>query len=300
MPRAWRLTSILMVALLTFGTAILTGPAVPEVSAQQSGTLTPLGDGIYMYQHTGYTTVFVVTNEGVLLGDPMGVSRSTALRDAIRSVTSQPVRWVVYSHDHSDHASGGAVFRGTAQFYAHQNAIPRLEARRDPDVVMPDAALGDRAVFTPGGRRVELHWVGRNHSNSSLVLFMPRERLVWAVDFIPIQTLPFRDLGDAWIDEWIESISRVEQLDFTRIVPGHGDMGTREDVRAVREYLSELWTSVQWYSFIGFDDATAITAALRGRFRARYGSWAQFETFFPLNVQGMLRFLNDRNSGRIS
>ena len=66
--------------------------------------VTRLAPDVYVVEHTGYTTIFAVTEAGVIVGDPMGAVRAPLLKAAIEEVTSLPVRYVVYSHHDADHS----------------------------------------------------------------------------------------------------------------------------------------------------------------------------------------------------
>ena len=72
----------------------------------------------------------------------------------------------------------------------------------------------------------------------------PKERVVFAVDFIPVKAVAFRDLPDAYLDEWIDSLRRVEAMEYDVFAPGHGPLGTKADVTAFRSYLEELRAQV--------------------------------------------------------
>tara|TARA_B100000676_G_C17443166_1_gene515198 strand:- start:284 stop:535 length:252 start_codon:yes stop_codon:yes gene_type:complete len=78
-----------------------------------------------------------------------------------------------------------------------------------------------------GGKPVELIHTGRNHSDNSIVMLFPDERTLFAVDFLSVKRLPFRNLSDSYYPDWIDSLRRVEALDFDILTPGHGAMGTR-------------------------------------------------------------------------
>jgi glyoxylase-like metal-dependent hydrolase (beta-lactamase superfamily II) len=71
---------------------------------------------------------------------------------------------------------------------------------------VPQVTFADRATLELGGTVVELTWVGRNHSDNSLVMRFPRERVLFAVDFIPVRTVAWRDFPDAYIADWIDSL----------------------------------------------------------------------------------------------
>ena len=100
---------------------------------------------------------------------------------------------------------------------------------------MPDEVVDNRRTINLGGTALELIYVGRNHSDNSLVMRLPKEKLIFTVDFIPIQSLLFRNLPDtASPPEWEASLKRVVALDWERMIPGHpyagGRLGTKQDV----------------------------------------------------------------------
>jgi glyoxylase-like metal-dependent hydrolase (beta-lactamase superfamily II) len=67
--------------------------------------------------------------------------------------------------------------------------------------------------------------MGRNHSDNSIVMRFPKERVLFAVDFIPVESVAFRDFPDAYIEDWIDSLQRMELMDFDILAPGHGPLG---------------------------------------------------------------------------
>jgi glyoxylase-like metal-dependent hydrolase (beta-lactamase superfamily II) len=97
--------------------------------AQQapSRSITEIADGLYRATNNNHRTVFLVTADGIILADPINADFSAWLRGQLDARFGVPVRYVVYSHHHWDHASGGAVFNDTAQFVAHENFPANLE-----------------------------------------------------------------------------------------------------------------------------------------------------------------------------
>jgi glyoxylase-like metal-dependent hydrolase (beta-lactamase superfamily II) len=78
-----------------------------------------------------------------------------------------------------------------------------------------------------GGRRIELIYAGRCHSDNSLMIHCPARRLLFAVDFVPVDSRPFRTLNDRYANEWVAALRWIEDnLDFDILVPGHGRLGT--------------------------------------------------------------------------
>ncbi|MEP4887016.1 MAG: hypothetical protein ABJ215_11655, partial [Alphaproteobacteria bacterium] len=157
-------------------------------------------------------------------------------------------------------------------------------AAKRPTAV-PELTFSDELVLNLGGQTVELKYVGRNHSDNSIVMNFPAQRVLFAVDFIPIQAVAFRDLPDAWLPDWIESIRRVEGMDFDKLAPGHGKMGVPADVTAFREYMEDLWTAVSQ----AVADGKTLEQAQAEIKLSKYAGWAQYEQNLPLNIAGAYR-----------
>jgi glyoxylase-like metal-dependent hydrolase (beta-lactamase superfamily II) len=146
-------------------------------------------DNVYIFRYGNSQAMFVVTSAGVIATDPIGYGRPQAVAtyiDEIKKVTNQPVRYVIYSHHHFDHIAGGQPFKDAgATFVAHKRAKDRLEQLQDPHVVIPDETVDDKRTISLGGTSLELIYLGLNHSDSTLVMRLPKERIIFAVDFMP-------------------------------------------------------------------------------------------------------------------
>ena len=157
---------------------------------------------------------------------------------------------------------------------------------------MPTIAFDSELMIELGGTTVELYYTGRNHSDSSVVLLHPEARILFAVDFIPVNSLLFQDLPDAYPEEWVESLRWIEEnLDFDTLIPGHPPLpGTKENVGQVRGYIEDLMAAVRAAQEQGLaDNSPEMVEAVRAELEPEYGDWANFEEWLPLNVEGLLR-----------
>ena len=137
---------------------------------------------------------------------------------------------------------------------------------------------------------VELIYTGKNHSDNSLVVLLSQDRLLFAVDFIPVETVAYRALPDAYPDDWIESLKQVERLDFDTLVPGHGKIGKKEHVRLFREYLEALRAAVSEQIQKG-----ATLAEMKNSTRLqKFEQWQGYADWFPENLEGMYRYLSQQ------
>jgi glyoxylase-like metal-dependent hydrolase (beta-lactamase superfamily II) len=256
-------------------------PAQPPAPIRE---ITKLAGEVYRFRNNNHYSVFAVTPAGVIATDPINTEAAQWLKDEIRKRFNQPVKYLIYSHDHADHISGGQVFADTAIVVAHENAKRTIVAERRPTAV-PQVTFSAEMSIELGGSLVELAYVGRNHSDNSIVMRFPKERLLFAVDFVPVESLAFRDFPDAYVQDWIESLRAVEAMDFDVLVPGHGPLGRKEHARMFREYLEELRAEVLRYAREGksVDEVKQLVKM------AKYETWTNYKEWLAPNVEGMYR-----------
>src|SRR5688500_16916187 len=105
---------------------------LPVVKAQPRGPareIIPLTGDLYRARNGNWYTIFLVTPGGIILGDPINPAFATWLKGELDQRFKVPVRYVVYSHSHFDHAGGGAVFADTARFVAHEHMLRNADGR---------------------------------------------------------------------------------------------------------------------------------------------------------------------------
>ena len=247
--------------------------------------ITKIAGEVYRFRNASHYSVFAVTPAGVIATDPINADAARWLEAEIAQRFKQPVRYLVYSHDHADHLAD------TATVVAHDNAKATIVGERRPTAV-PQVTFSDRLTLELGGTMLELVYVGKNHSDNSIVMRFPRERLLFAVDFIPVNSYSFRDFPDAYLPDWIESLRRVEAMDFDVLVPGHGPLGTRANVTMFREYLQDLRSEVVRYA----RDGKSVDEMKQLITLPKYAAWGPKE-WFPLNIEGMYRLVQANRLG---
>ena len=251
-----------------------------------SREITRIAGDLYRFRNAGHFSVFLVTPAGIIATDPVNAEAAHWLKQELAKRFKQPVKYLIYSHDHSDHISGGEVFADAALVVAHENAKEVILGEKRPTAV-PNITFSDRMTLELGGKQVELIYMGKNHSNNSIVMRFPAERVLFAVDFIPVESLPFRDFSDAYIEDWIGSLKRVEALDFDILAPGHGSLGRKEHVRMLRSYMEELRDEVLKYARQG-KSLEEIKQLVK---MEKYSGWGQYKAYLLLNIEGMYRHI---------
>ncbi len=256
--------------------------AVAQAQDAPKRDIVQISGDLYRFQNKFHYSVFLVTPEGVIVTDPINADAAKWLKAEIASRFGKPIRYVVYSHDHADHIAGGEVFAADgAIVVAHEKAKRTILGEKRPTAV-PQITFKRQMTLELGGKTVELKYLGKNHSDNMIVMRFPEERTLFAVDFIPVKTVGFKDFPDAYLPEWIKSLARVERMDFDILVPGHGPLGTKADVTAYREYMIDLTSQVLEQARLGKSlEETKAAVDL-----SKYKDWGQFEAWGPLNIDG--------------
>ena len=248
---------------------------------------------LYRATNNAHHTVFLVTDDGIILTDPIGTDFSNWLKGELDERFGVPVQYVLYSHYHDDHASGGAVFEDTAEFIGHDNTPVNLAAEEGNEVFAevrpPDSTYSDTTSVTLGGKTVEMIYALPSHSNDSSIIHFPEERTVFAVDFVNVQRVPFQTIS-GWgpIASWIEANHHLQStVDYDIMAPGHGPVGTMADVDDSTRYLEELLAAVTE----AVDAGMSLEEAQATVLMEDYSDWAQYEAWRAMNVQGVYESL---------
>ena len=147
--------------------------------------------------------------------------------------------------------AGGQVFKDAgAKIVAHQRVKERLSVLKDPRTPLPDETFTRTKTLKLGGTTLELHYLGLNHSDSTLVMRLPKERVVFTVDWVPVGSLSGRAMIDSYPLEWEESLKKLHAMEWDRLIPGHpgapgGRLGNEADVQATLAFLQEASSSIQ-------------------------------------------------------
>src|SRR6478609_10086996 len=242
------LNVVVMLAVSVIGTgAAIAQNAPPVATTKVDGT-----ENVYVFRYGGYQSMFIVTPQGVIATDPASYRRpAQPYIDAIKAVTDKPIKYVIYSHHHFDHIAGGKPFKDAgATFVAHKIAKTRLEGLKDPYTIIPDETVDTSRTIKLGDTEVELTYLGLNHSDSTLVMRLPREKILFAVDIAPVGAFPGRGMIDSYPVEWEDTLRKVIALDWDRLIPGHpgapdGILGTKEDVKTTLTFLQEASSQIK-------------------------------------------------------
>ena len=243
-------------------------------------TWVEIGDRVFVRRYDFYDQ-----NIGVVLGDGAALlvdTRSTHVQAReiagdLRMLTTDPVTIVVDTHGHFDHAFGNHVFRpatiwgqaGCPPFMIATGETRRARVARDEptlaadlvEVVIdpPDRTFDTTTTLDVGGRAVELHFLGRGHTDHDAVVSVPDAEVVFAGDLIEGGSVPF--FNDAYPIDWPATADALAAMVTGVVVPGHGD-------HAGRSFVIEQATAISGIADLArqvhagtleFEDALALT-----------------------------------------
>jgi glyoxylase-like metal-dependent hydrolase (beta-lactamase superfamily II) len=265
-------------------------PAPPPPTAT-----TKVADNVYIFRYVGHQSMFIVTPAGVIATDPISLRRpAKPYIDAIQAVTKAPIKYVIYSHSHFDHTAGGQPFKDLgATFIAQRNAKERILELKPADVVLPDQVVDDRKVITLGGTTLELLYLGKNHSNSTLVMRLPKEKIIFTVDWIPIQGVQFRGMADTYVPDIEDGLKKVIAMDWETLIPGHPgpggkQTGTKQNATDQLAYLEDLSAAVKKE----VTDGKSYDEAVKDISLPKYAAWPNYKPFLPMNIERYYDFWN--------
>jgi glyoxylase-like metal-dependent hydrolase (beta-lactamase superfamily II) len=209
-------------------------------SAPAELSLIKVRDDLYVISNVavpGLVTA-LITNEGVLLvDDKFEIDHDNIMR-LLRTVTSQPVKYVINTHYHGDHSGGNAKLQAlNAIVVASQRARARMVATNQSGA--PNVTLEAPTSIYIGGKAVEIHPVGPAHTNGDVVVLFPEHRVLAAGDIFangPGTSAQLVDYaGGGSVKAWPAAIEQALALDFDTVVPGHGLVSARVDLQAYLE-----------------------------------------------------------------
>ncbi len=200
--------------------------------------------GLYVVAGAGANSLVRVTSAGVILMDTKlpGDQNYNDLMTQIKSVTEQPVKFVIVTHHHADHTGNDAKFlEAGAQVIGHENLKRNLETYQNNPLPAPPSITypGADYLVKLGGVEVQVHHYGRSHTSGDSIVYYPDLKVVALSDAVTTGTTgPLIDYagsaGGGSALEWKQVLARVMALDFDAAIPGNGPVLTKADVQAYK------------------------------------------------------------------
>ncbi len=184
----------------------------------------------------------LITSEGVILVDDKFEIDHAGILAELKKITDQPVKYVINTHHHADHSGGNARLQQlNVQVVSSVQARENMVDGNQPG--LPNLVFDQHARVYLGGKSVDLYHFGRAHTNGDIVALFPASRVLAAGDMFTYgeatpQLIDYAGGGSA--KEWTKTLDSVLQLEFDTVVPGHGDVTTKQEMRKFRDGTLKL------------------------------------------------------------
>lgn len=271
-------------------------------------SFTQLSDNAYAYTAEGDpNTGVIIGDDAVMVIDTQAtpVMAQDVIRH-IRTVTDKPIRYVVMSHYHAVRVLGATgyqpqhiiasrdtydliVERGEQDKASEIGRFPRLFQAVEsvpPGMTWPTITFQGRMSIWLGSLEVQLIQLGRGHTKGDTVAWIPSQKILFSGDLVEFDATPYA--GDAYFQDWPQTLDNIEALQPVALVPGRGAaLTTPEQVRAgldgTRAFIRDVWTSVKAGVEAGLD-LNAVYKATYAALKPKYGHWVIFDHCMPFDV----------------
>jgi cyclase len=227
---------------LSAGILLLAGSWVAytqnPANRQPSNKLNKITDDLYEIEGDGGNVAVYITNEGVILVDDKFEYDFNDIVDKVKSVTNQPIKYVLNTHHHGDHTGSNAKFLPTAEIISHVNARKNIVDLKQPGA--PRVTFTQETAVFLGGKEVRARYFGRGHTNGDVMIYFPALKVLHTGDLMAGSS-PLIDYGGGGsLVEWPATLDEALKIDFDTVIPGHGPIAKKADLLAYRNNVAKL------------------------------------------------------------
>jgi glyoxylase-like metal-dependent hydrolase (beta-lactamase superfamily II) len=256
-------------------------PGVPR-------NITSITDSLYRVQYGMHISALLVTPEGVLVTDPTNPDAARWIRTEIKKRFNKPVRYLIYSHSHSDHIGGASVL-ATPGVTILANELTRQYLVDDPyagaNIPVPTRTFSGETTLKFGGQTIRLFQVEPwTHARDLIAIYFVDQKALYAPDLISVKSVGFLDFSNERFLQMIEAIGKIQRIDYQIVIDSHGPLGTKADADRFLEYLSDLKSGAEKAVLRG-EDAQQAKKSID---LSRYKDLAFFNIWSGLNIEGAM------------
>jgi cyclase len=190
----------------------------------------------------------LATDRGAVVVDTMTFrAQGTKILEAAERIGGGPVQAVVNTHYHRDHTHGNPAFPAGTPIVATDRTLAYLK-KVDGDYwqgaaagTLPNQTFRNEHEMKIADKTIRLIHPGRGHTDGDLVVLFVEDRVLHTGDLFFNGRYPNIDLeAGGSVREWVAAIDRLLELDFDKVIPGHGPVTDREGLRAFQKFIRQL------------------------------------------------------------
>ncbi len=247
--------------ILSLATAFAAqGSWVVYTQSKPPGPLTSqrIQGDLHMISGEGGNVAVYATSEGVVLVDDMFDRNHADILAQVKRITDRPLRYVINTHQHDDHAGGDLQMLPIAEVIAHRNVYANLKNLKRPyyedtpgtPIGLPRVTFSDRLDVHLGGRDIEAYYFGRGHTSGDAIIYFPELKAIHTGDLFISSSRPGVPIYVDYVQggsliEWTRTLERTLELDFDIVIPGHGPVARKADLARFNASIAAMRTRLQ-------------------------------------------------------
>lgn len=201
-------------------------------------------DDLYQIVGDGGNVAVYVTGDGVILVDDKYEQDYEQIVEKVKSVTSQPIKYILNTHHHADHSGGNVKFQPTVEIISTVNARKNVVEKKQPGAPANRTFTEETSVYL-GRKEVRAKYFGRGHTDGDAVIYFPALKSIHTGDLMAGSTPQIDYLGGGSVVEWTRTLDGVMTFDFDTVIPGRGAVTNKAGLMNYRNTVEKLRTRVQ-------------------------------------------------------
>jgi len=280
-------TSCTLANKIAFFCALCSLFGSPALAADR---LTRIADNVYAYVDTkqgskensfGANAGIIIGRDGIAVVDTL-ISAKEAKRfiKAIKAISKKPIKYVINTHYHLDHAFGNAEFVKLGAVVIAQESDTRAMQKsaeatlknagqygltpadmKGTAIAYPVLSYSDRMTIDLGGQLIELRHARPAHTEGDTLVYLPERKLLFAGDILFTDYHPF--LAEGNIEEWCAELDDLQAMEVEAIIPGHGPLSSKKDLAEMKQYLQQFDQQAKELAVPGADPQTLTAEMLK-------------------------------------
>ena len=245
-----------------------------------------VADGIYVLKGAGGNIGLSVGDDGAFMIDDQFAPLSEKILAAVKAITAEPLRFVVNTHWHGDHTGGNeSMGKAGALLVAHENVRRRMSAEQfnatfdrttppSPPGALPVVTFTDALTFHWNGQTIRVFHVDPAHTDGDSIIHFVEADVLHMGDLFFNGSYPYIDVSSGGrIGGVVSAAERVLKAagDRTRLIPGHGPVGTKADLEAYRDVVATVGDRVAALKAQGRSREEVVAAKPTAELDAKWG-----------------------------
>lgn len=211
---------------------------------------------VYMLKGKGGNIGLNFGKESVLMIDSQYAELSEDILKAIRQISKKPIKMLINTHFHGDHTGGNtALNKEGAVIFSHKNARERLagivnsDQKKIDDSALPMVTFTEKLQFHHNNETIQAFHIENAHTDGDVAIYFPKSNVIHTGDVFFNGGYPFIDTKSGGsVEGYLKGLQKIKMManEDTKIIPGHGDLGTVNDIKFTINMLNDIYKQVRF------------------------------------------------------